>query len=227
VRVLERAQIQLLLDELDLAASGAVDPTTAARGGQLLGATRIVQGQLANQAELLSLQATVANVRDGQIHSPVLEQDSLSRYFDLQKRLVIGLYGSLGVQLTAAERERVERRPTLSLQALLEYGLGLLAEDRQDFITAAQHFRRAAELDPNFREARERAEEAQDLADTHNLPTAELGRMARIELLQPLPRLELVELIIPTVLPRDPVSEVLGTDGVGRDLLLDIIIRIP
>ena len=34
-----------------------------------------------------------------------------------------------GVSFTAAERERVNRRPKESLQALLERGLGLEAED--------------------------------------------------------------------------------------------------
>src|SRR5690606_21419623 len=136
--VLERARVQLLLDELALAESGYVDPATAARGGRLLGAGRIVQGRIAGGADGVRLEAAVVRVATGEAPpAAVREQDELRRLFDMEKRLVLALFESLGVQLTAAERERVNRRPTESLQALLEYGLGLEAEDAGDFARAA------------------------------------------------------------------------------------------
>lgn len=42
------------------------------------------------------------------------------------------------------------------LDALNEFGLGLLAEDRDDWEGAAAHYRRAVEMDPGFGEARSR-----------------------------------------------------------------------
>src|SRR5690606_9322693 len=48
--VLERLRVQLLLDEIQLAETGLVDPSSAARSGRLLGAEQVVQGSLRGDA---------------------------------------------------------------------------------------------------------------------------------------------------------------------------------
>ena len=53
--VLDRTLVQMLAEEIRLAEQGLVDERTAARGGRLLGAERIVQGSLAAQEERLRL----------------------------------------------------------------------------------------------------------------------------------------------------------------------------
>ncbi len=57
--VLDRTVVQLLADEIRLAEVGYVDERTAARGGRLLGAERIVQGSLASAEDRLRLDAAV------------------------------------------------------------------------------------------------------------------------------------------------------------------------
>ena len=47
LRLVERERLQVLLDELQLAASGRVDPASGARSGRLIGAGQVVQGQFA------------------------------------------------------------------------------------------------------------------------------------------------------------------------------------
>src|SRR5262245_49782153 len=44
LKLVERERVQVLLDELELASGGHVDPRTAARAGRLLRAERVVQG---------------------------------------------------------------------------------------------------------------------------------------------------------------------------------------
>src|SRR5690606_16555960 len=120
LRVLERTRIQLLVDEMDLGDSGLVDSLTTARSGRLLGAERIVQGQINVNETLLRLQAAVVGSSTGQLSGrPLVEEDALQQLFEMQKRLAFNLYESLGIQLTPAERERISQIPPQNLHALL------------------------------------------------------------------------------------------------------------
>jgi TolB-like protein len=229
--VLERTQLQLLIDELKLDAGGRVDPATAARGGRLLGAERVVDGTVSGGEDRLQLAAAVVQVGSGvatpgaPAAAPVTTADALSRFFDMEKQLAFGLYGSLGVQLTAAERERVNQRPTENLQAILAYGRGLEAEDRGAFAEAARQYLRAVQLDPNFAEARRRAAMATAMAEAERLSTQDLAR--RGFFLPGAAALAGVERMIPDPSGRSPASELLGTEGFGRRGTVDVIIRRP
>ncbi len=60
--VLDRTMVQVLLDEIRLGESGYVDEATAARGGRILGAERLVQGSLASAEERLQLDLAVLSL---------------------------------------------------------------------------------------------------------------------------------------------------------------------
>jgi len=163
--VLERAHVQLLLEEMAIADRGLVDSRTAARSGFLLGASRIIQGQLGGGTDEILLDVTVAQVGRGELPvlPPIQERGGLDRLFELQEGLALQVFAALEVELTPAERERVAQRPTQNVQALLAYGLGLEAEDRADFTVAAREYARAAALDPGFQKAVEATERARNL----------------------------------------------------------------
>lgn len=230
--VLERARMQLLVDELKLDAGGRVDPATAARGGRLLGAERVVDGTVSGGEARLQLAAAVVQVGSG-VATPgapasgaaVTTADALSRFFDMEKQLAFGLYSSLGVQLTAAERERVNQRPTENLQAILAYGRGLEAEDRGAFAEAARQYLRAARLDPGFAEARRRAAMAAAMAEAERLSTQDLARRGFLP--PDAAALAGIERMIPDPSGRSPAAEILGTEGFGRRGTVDVIIRRP
>jgi len=234
--VLERARVQLLLDELALADSGYVDPRTAARGGRLLGAGRIVQGRISGGENGVQLEATVVRVATSEVPAAVREQDDLQRLFDMEKRLALALFESLGVQLTPAERERVNRRPTQSLQALLEYGLGLEAEDAGDYARAAEHYARAAEVDPGFAPAVERRDQVRDMSVAATETTLQLGALAGATPgptagFGDAPGLEtLLDAMLQQVPPstaRDAAAEILGQEGLGQRGVIEVILRPP
>src|SRR5690606_16362345 len=147
--VLERMQVQLLLNEIQLAEQGLVDPATAARGGRLLGAGQIVQGSVAGSEEALDLNAAIVGVGTGTPEVQSAETNtSIQRLFDAEKALALEIYRVLGVELTAAERERVNRRPTENVRALLAFGLGLEAEDVAAWMLASQYYSQAVSFDP-------------------------------------------------------------------------------
>jgi len=163
VRVLERERMQTMLEEMRLSAEGRADPQSAVRSGRLLRAARVVQGSLAERGDQLRVDAAVVDVGTAGVTASAGTQDQLNRLFDLEKELVLSIFNNLGIQLTDAEREAINQRPTENLQAFLAYSQGLEAEDRGDFLAAQQFFTQAQQLDPNFQAAAQSASQASDL----------------------------------------------------------------
>jgi CCR4-NOT transcriptional regulation complex NOT5 subunit len=88
----------------------------------------------------------------------------LNRLFDMEKALVLDLFGSLGIQLTPAERQALDQRPTQNLQAFLAWSRGLEAEDNGDFSGAQQLYDQATRLDPGFLSAQQSSAKASDMS---------------------------------------------------------------
>jgi TolB-like protein len=230
LRVVERSQVQALLNELKLTESGRVDTTTAARTGRLMGAGRIVQGRVEGGEAALTLQAAVVRVPGEATRlNPLREQDQLARLFDLEKRLALGIYERVGIQLTEAERQRVLQHATTNLQALLALGFGLEAQDAGRYEEAAQHFTRAVQLDPRFRLAARKLQEAEAEARASAYTAPLLARLGFLELdaLRNYELFRILEQFVPDPSLRDPAAEVLGTEGTARRGTIDIVIRRP
>jgi tetratricopeptide (TPR) repeat protein len=155
LRLLERLQIGVLLDELKLGESARVDPATAARVGRLLRAERMVQGTATIPPRgPVQLSATVVTgtgvVRPlGQVTGP------FPKLLDLEKQVVFDLAAQLGITLTQAEREQILRQGPKNLAAFLAYSRGLDDLDRGDYAGAARNFGAAARADPSFQAARQ------------------------------------------------------------------------
>jgi TolB-like protein len=165
LKVVERVRLQAILDELELARSQYVDQSTAPRVGRLLGAGRLVGGSyLVTDDEQVRLQVTLANVGTGE-RMPQLENQraSLSDLFDLQTKVTFSIVDQLGVELTPQERAAIQEVPTQSIQAFLAYSRGLMEEDRGNFGTAAQYYRQAQQMDPNFEQAAQRSQKAEGM----------------------------------------------------------------
>lgn len=155
LRLLERVQIGVLLDELKLGETERADPATAARVGRLLRAERMVQGT-ANipTGGPVQLSATVVTgagvVRPvGQVTGP------FPRLLELEKQVVFDLAAQLGIELTEAERQRILSQGPKSLAAFLAYSQGLDDLDRGDYAGAARNFGAAAQADPSFQAAQQ------------------------------------------------------------------------
>lgn len=235
MQVLERAQVQLLLDEMRLAEEGVVDPSTAARTGRILGAERVVQGSMDGQETELRLETSIVRVSDSawpgeaapsgdRPHLQLSETDALAQLIDMQKRLALRIYSGLGVQLTEAERERITRRPTENIHALLAFGRGLESEDAGAFAAAASHFAEAVALDPGFAEARESAERATAMAAAEGTDT---DRLAADAAGAPELAWGRDQPFLPDPFARDAAMEILRTEGFASPTVLELILRRP
>jgi tetratricopeptide (TPR) repeat protein len=230
--VVERSQLQFLLNELALADSGVVDPRTAARAGRLLGAGRLVQGRLDGTETALRVQAFVvpATASPDLDTSPVTQQGALADLFTVQAEVALAIYDRIGITLTVAERERVMRRPTQNVQALLAFGFGLEDEDAARYRSAITNHERAVELDPGFQEATEALERARALAEASEDTPDDLamdftfGRSLWVVRRE---RFAGVDEMIPDPGIRDPIWEILGVEGLLRRAFIDLRIGRP
>jgi len=182
LRLVERVRLQELLDELELAQSDYVDPSTAPRVGRLLGAGRLVGGAY-NVLEDEDLRMDVALAELERSEAPELETRSgaLEELFDLQTEIVFSVIDRLGIELTAEERAAIESVPTRNLQAFLAYSRGLIEEDNGNFAQAARAFGQARRADPDFNQAAQREQQAQQLGTAAGPPETALTAVRSIE----------------------------------------------
>lgn len=236
VRVLERMRVQLLMDELKLAETRYVDPSTAARSGRLLGAAHMVAGRLGGDRDRLSVEASLVNVTEGAdgTRQVMSDRQSAEEIFEMEDRIALSVYDALGIELTPAQRQRVTDDPTDSFDALLAYGRGLAAADSAKFGQAAEHFQQALELDPDFEAAQQEAQTASDLSSASEVDTDELARAVAGDGERPevgttdaQTILETSVTTLPGPADRDPVVETLGVEGADPTVLIRILIPTP
>ena len=238
--VVERVAVQTLLDELALGESGRVESATAARSGRLLGSRHIVQGRLRVEGQsVIGVDASLVGVGDpgAEEVDPLTASDDVERFFELEKQLAFDLYEELGIQLTPAERERVNERQTESVEALLAYGRGLAATDAGNFAAAQQEFSEAARIDPSFALSQSKAIEIASLVPSNLTQAAsDLAGLARGAGMQreAIQRLTNAPAAIQQRVlsnlgqqQRSVLAEILGQDRVGQVILLELIFTGP
>jgi adenylate cyclase len=151
LHVIDRIRTDALLHELSVADPGTADSTTSMRVSRLLGARTLVLGALAfDAARALRIDARVADAQQGTITGSLPMVAPVDRLIAAQKQMAFRIIDLLGIVLTPAEREAVERAPTRSVAALLAYSRGVRAEAERDFARAAAEYTRALRADPGF-----------------------------------------------------------------------------
>ena len=213
--VVERMRLDAVMRELDLTKSGRVDTTTAPRVGRIVGARRMILGDVTIQAGgAMQMGSRIADAASGKLDATLTGSSSLNELFDAEKSMVFKIFDALGVPLSPSERRSLERRPTTSLAAFLEYSRGVRSELDRDFTQAVKHYNAAAQLDPGFTEAGDRANTIMGGADVV------MGTQSAID--------RISSLTIDLVNRPAPVTIGTGTDvGVtSRERLITIIISV-
>ena len=151
LKIVERIMLQAILDELELSKSEYFDKSKAPRVGKLIGASRVVSGQLSREEnDDIKLESGIIGVKDGFVDYPGEVAGELEKFFDLEKQLARNIFSTLGYQLTAEEEEQFMELPTQSFLAFLSYSLGLEYMDQGMFSLADAQFADALKEDPGF-----------------------------------------------------------------------------
>jgi TolB-like protein len=158
VRVVERAQIQQIMQEQDLAHSDRVDQSTALRLGQLLNARYMVTGTIYDVRGDFRIDARLFDVQTSQIIKTQRVAGRLDNIFDLVTRLAGQLMHDANLpplehhaDATPAARPATGA-PTQN--AVMAYSRAVLYADRGDKDRAVEQYRRAIVAFPQYTQAR-------------------------------------------------------------------------
>ena len=153
--MVERENIQRLVDEQNLAASGRVDAQTASKIGKLVGARYAVMGDFIDLYGDFRVDVRVVNVETSEIiktEKATLQREHL---FDLVRTIAAALNKDLN--LPALPRQVSEQRMSRQVptEALTFYSRALLYQDRGQRDKAIEYYNRALSVFPQYTEASE------------------------------------------------------------------------
>lgn len=154
-RVVEREQIQRLLDEQNLGAENRVDPRTAARIGKLVGARYVVLGTFIDFYGDFRVDVRLVNTETSEIVKTESERMQRDHLFDIIRSVATRLMRD--ANLPALHRPASEQRQSRQVptEALTYYSRALLYQDRGQKERAVEMYRRALDVFGEFAEARE------------------------------------------------------------------------
>jgi len=154
-RLVDREQVQRLIEEQNLGASGRVEAQTAARIGKLVGARYVITGQFIDFYGDFRIDARLINVETGEIVKVEADKMQRDHLFDLLRTVATRLMKD--ANLPALPRQTSEQRMSRQVptEALTFYSRALLYHDRGDHARARELFQRAIDTFPDFTEAKE------------------------------------------------------------------------
>jgi TolB-like protein len=154
-RVVERQEIQRLLDEQNLGAQGRVDAGTAAKIGKLVGARYMVMGTFVDFYGDFRVDVRLINTETGEVVKTESERMQRDHLYDIIRNVAGRLMkdANLPALTRQASDQRMSRQvPT---EALTYYSRALLYQDRGQKDKAVEMFTRALAIYPEYAEAQD------------------------------------------------------------------------
>jgi len=165
LRLVERANLNRLIEEMKLAQAGVIDGPTAQQVGKVVGAQHVLLGgfvYLPNKK--LRLDARLVQVETGLTIRAGEETGKEGELFAMVKKLNKKLLRELAVRVSAAELARLEEARNVSFAAVLLYSEGITLEDRKDFKAARKKYEAALAVANNFTLAQQRLHELEKVS---------------------------------------------------------------
>jgi TolB-like protein len=154
VRIVERQKLQRLVDEMKLAQAGVTDEENSVQVGKLAGAQILVfGGYMVMPDGKMRMDMRVVEVETGLTLQAGEATGKTRDVLSLVRKLSRKLLKDLELRLTAAE----DQQPgNVSLEALTRFSKGVEFEDRGDSDRAAECYRKALAMEPDFGPAKDR-----------------------------------------------------------------------
>lgn len=151
LQVVERTETQRLLEHRDREVLGGVDAATAARVGAQVGARYSVMGTFIDYYGKVRIDARLVDVESGEILKVVQAGPAdRQQLYELLREITEGIVTQAG--LPGQDPGRARSVPT---EALTAFSRALLYHDRGDTARAAEFYRQALSLLPDYREAQQ------------------------------------------------------------------------
>jgi TolB-like protein len=154
-RVVERQEIQRLVDEQNLGAQGRVDPQTASKIGKLVGARYMVMGTFVDFYGDFRVDVRLINTETGEVVKTESERMQRDHMFDIIRSIAGRLMKD--ANLPALQRQTGDQRMSRQVptEALTYYSRALLYEDRGQKDKAVDMFNHAIAIFNDYAEAKE------------------------------------------------------------------------
>lgn len=159
VRVVERENIQRLLDEQDMAANGRVDDATAARLGKLLGAKHMVTGSfVTDRSGTMVVTIKSIDSETGRIEWSHMEPGKTDEFLAIIAKIGARANTALKLpELTPSARQtseaKAEKQKKVPFQAVMLYSRALRAQDAGNKAEAITLFQQTVDKFPQFEDA--------------------------------------------------------------------------
>jgi len=160
-RVVERQDIQRLVEEQNLSAQGRVDPQTASKIGKLVGARYMVMGTFVDFYGDFRVDVRLINTETGEVVKTESERMQRDHMFDIIRNIAARLMKD--ANLPALQRQASEQRMgrQIPTEALTYYSRALLYSDHGQKDKAVEMFNRAIGIFPDYAEAKEGLQQVQ------------------------------------------------------------------
>jgi TolB-like protein len=158
VRIVDRAAINQIITEQNLARDGRVDGNTAARIGKLVGARYMVTGAFMDNYGDFRVTARIIDVETSEIVKVVSNDENLRdrrQMYKIFQNVATKLMAGVNLPALPTQVAQAAERRNVPTDALTFYSRALLYEDRGDKPKAAEYYRKATDAFPGYAQAEE------------------------------------------------------------------------
>ena len=150
LQVVERQQLNALLDEQDLGFSGRLNEEQAIEVGRLLGVQYVLLGQVTSIVDNLRMDIRAVDVETSEIVTVLKKSDKTSELFAVVVDLADDFTAELDL-VPPSQRPEIEAIP---VAATIEFSRALDFEDRGEIDQAIAHYEATLAIYANHRDAR-------------------------------------------------------------------------
>lgn len=156
-QLVERANLQKILEEMKLGQSGMIETSAAQEVGKMLGAQNLILGSFMMMLDgKMRIDARLVEVESGRTLMAEEETGSPNDLSKMVSKLVSKNIQSMNIKLTGDESKALREFDNKSFNAALLFSRGLDFEEKGDLINARKCYIQALKLNPKFRRARAR-----------------------------------------------------------------------
>jgi TolB-like protein len=154
-RVVEREEIQRLLDEQNLGAQGRVDAATAAKIGKIVGARYMVMGMFVDFYGDFRIDVRLINTETSEVVRTESEKMQRDHLFEMIRNIAARLMKDASLPALPRQASDQHMSRQVPTEALTYYSRALLYQDRGQKEKAVEMFNRALTIFPEYAEAKE------------------------------------------------------------------------
>jgi TolB-like protein len=157
LKMIERADLAKIIQEMGLSQSGLVDESSAKEAGKLLGADMLMLGSF-NQGfdGEMRIDARLVKVETGETMKAEEVTGKKKKLFNMIKKLSFAIADDLDLKLSKDEKKALDNPQNEDMDALMAFSKGLDAEDKGDFKTAKEMYAKALSINKDYTRAQER-----------------------------------------------------------------------